>query len=446
MSISRTNSFDSSNVSYDMSDTSSLRHNSTSSQSYYTHDFRHIDPNDAETSLIITTPIPTSAYKLETFFFQRFISSVWLNSQAEQWQRYLPSLMNSSPALYFSVMSLSALYMHRTGVDLRAKDISMSLYQLTLVHLQRALYHPQVAHHDATLMAMVIISLYELIDKPGNDSWCSHSRGTAELLKLRGSDSCRDGTGRMLFLTFRGFEVIRAILQFDESFVADEEWTLATSSPKTIQSSNGLLKDDRTTTSTELPDYSAVLFMLGGKTANFQAKCMRLSKQDRLDHVLAGELSAEAEQLERQFHSWRGSLPQSYNGRERPSVITNSPYSSIQEFDTLSMGYQLAFYSAFLLLLHRTVAKYVRRDLTQLPLSCQGYAKFIVKTAEFLTQGCTTASLNVTWPIYMACIALTQERERKWAVVLLRTIAMKGWTVASSAIDAAHIVLKPPYR
>lgn len=179
-------------------------------------------------------------------------------------------------------MSLSALYMYKTGVDPRSKNLALSSYQVTLSHLQKALYDPVIAREDATLMATVIIGLYELIDKPGHNSWCSHSRGTAELMKLRGPAATSSGIFRMIFLTFRGFQVMRAILQVDEIFVADKSWTVNSSSAQTLLASAGALGDSPPTrhdlsSATNLSadrdlegtiDYAAVLFMLSGQVAN----------------------------------------------------------------------------------------------------------------------------------------------------------------------------------
>jgi hypothetical protein len=46
-------------------------------------------------------------------------------------------------------------------------------------------------------------------------------------MKMRGQRNLQTGLGKMLFRTFRGFEVLRAILQLDSTFVADEAWTSA---------------------------------------------------------------------------------------------------------------------------------------------------------------------------------------------------------------------------
>lgn len=399
--------------------------------------------------LRITSAIPTSANRLETFFFQHFINSVWLHSQADSWKANLPGVLNQSSALYYSVVSLSALFMSTTGVDVRARDMALSLYQMALSHLQKALYDPNTAFLDTTLMATLILGFYELIDKPGHD-WCAHSRGTAELMKLRGPIASSSGMGRMVFRTFRGFEVVRAILQQETTFVADEEWTVFSADPQTIASSGGILKPEHeydeghdvfVSTPKADPDYAAVLFMLGGQVANFQAACVQAARAGPLNHDLSKEFLQQAEFIEERLRTWRACLPANYDGRERLSVLEASPYITVQDFDSVMIAYQLIFYSAFLLLLHRTVAKYIYNDVQSIPETDQDHASFIVKTAESMTQGLTTASLNATWPLYMASISLREEREQRWTMSLLRCIVQdKGWSVANAALRATKVI------
>lgn len=433
-------------------------------------------------------PQQSPALHLETFFFQRFITSVWLHSQADAWRHHLPVVLNESPALYYSVMGLSALYMARTGTNPGAVGSALSLYQGALGHLQQALWDPGQAYEDSTLMATMIIGLYELIDKPSLASWSSHSRGTAELMRLRGSEAVRSGVGRMLFLTFRGFEVLRAITQREETFLTDPEWTVKSSNRATIEASGGLLSlsldeqqarmktanaygldNDRDDDDGSV-DYSAVLFMLGAQTASFQATCQRRFNAREMTGTVPTELLTEARIIESNLKKWLALLPDSYapmevrvappphssspkmssssssssssscSSRSSSLMRTNAvpPYPVDYDYNSFLIGYQRCFQSAFLLLLHKTMAKYILRDVSRIPQTDQELARSIVKSANFLTRGKTTASLNVTWPIFMASMSLRDPGEKQWAMGLLLVICReKGWAVANSALNAA---------
>lgn len=397
-------------------------------------------------------PNPTAAFQLETFFYHRFIGSVWLHSQAPAWKEHLPTVLHKSPALYYSVMSLSALFMAQTGTNPQANDLALSLYQSTLHHLQAALFDTQEALQDTTLMATVIIGFYELIDKPSHESWASHSKGTAELIKLRAKQNFTTEMGKMLYRTFRGFEVLRAILQFDHTIVADAGWTTQSANNQTILSSKGLLpgheapsqqkRDD-----TGSPDYAAVLFMLGGQAANLQADLSRYSNETPKQ---SAQFMDRAMRIEQDLYAWRTNLPNTYNSPPQivPSSGTNpttTSTSSSSSTDPFMVGWQLCFYSAFTLLLHRSIAKYIHHDSKRVPSSDQALAKFILTTASSLTTGqhTTTMSLNMTWPVYMSSISLHSDDDRRWAMDVLRVIySEKGWSVAQSALSAADQIVR----
>ncbi|CCG83682.1 protein of unknown function [Taphrina deformans PYCC 5710] len=392
-------------------------------------------------------PSQATAFQLETFFYHRFIDSVWLHSQADAWKEHLPAVLHKSPALYYSVMSLSALFMAKTDRNPQAKDLALSLYQATLGHLQTALFDTSAAFEDTTLMATVIIGFYELIDKSTHESWASHSRGTAELMRMRGQQNLHTGTGRMLFRTFRGFEVLRAILQVDRTFVADEAWTSASANPQTILSSKGLLRPSTTDppaagsqlATAEQPDYAAVLFMLGGQAANLQADCAQQSSRGKLTREESSALVDRATRIEQKLYTWRTSLPTIYNTTQAvPATTPTAVHHTSTSPNSFTIGYQLCFYAGFLLLVHRTIAKYVHRDLARVPATDQALARMILQTADLLTRGQTTMSLNITWPVYMSSITLLNDAERRWSLKVLRLIGVeKGWSVAKSALSAA---------
>lgn len=409
--------------------------------------------------LLVSAPQHSPAHHLETFFFRRFITSIWLHSQVEAWQYWLPRTLRNSQALYFSVLSLSALYMSKMESQPRIKEFSLSLYQGTLGHLQKALYDPIEAMRDETLMATIVIGLYELIDKPDSTSWASHSRGTAELLKMRGSEAVRGGLGRTLFLTFRGYEVIRAIVQCEETFLADEVWTVESSTGQTLQASNGLLHEirkPRESAAHPSPDYAAVLFMLGGQVANLQVACVRYHQHEQQaprqgNHASSAMRDAILEQaahIEHKLKLWRASLPPLYNAQNLSNTLDLSSYN---------VAYQLCFYSAFVIFTQRLVQKYVfageqssspsktgnssphRHPPRQHATEQDALARFILLTTQFLTLTSTSVNLNVTWPLFIASISLARTEDRVAAIELLRSIAReKGWAIANTAWTAAN--------
>lgn len=382
--------------------------------------------------------IPTSAHRLQTFFFQRFIDTIWLHSQAAQFKAQLPNLMHKSPALHNAVLALSALYMSRSGVDRRATDVALPLYSSTIKQLQKCLYDPQLAFDDSTLVTTVLIGIYELVDKPGHSNWCTHTRGTAELIKLRGAATAKSGFGRSLYFTARSFEVVRAILVYEYTYLADPEWQ----PEPLVQSVEQLnvMPDGFDGTTDEITDRASALWILGARSANFQARCAQL-KGRALQPDLVASLLEEASMIEADIDEWRAQLPLVYAAVTVPSIMEESPYTTIQQYTCFQVGYQICFAAAFTLLLHRTIGKFIQRDLGSLPAVDQALAAEIAKTSEFLTQGMTTGSMAVIWPLYIASITHQSDAELKWTLALLQSIAeRKAFSAAQRAIWANKLV------
>ena len=57
------------------------------------------------------------------------------------------------------------------------------------------------------------------------ESWLRHIlHGTSKILQLRGPNAHLTGPGRSFFLTVRVFEICRAIIYSEPSFLCDEDW------------------------------------------------------------------------------------------------------------------------------------------------------------------------------------------------------------------------------
>lgn len=58
------------------------------------------------------------------------------------------------------------------------------------------------------------------------EGWIKHVLyGTSQLLKLRGPSACLEGSGRSFFLTMRLFEICRALIYNESTFLEEPAWT-----------------------------------------------------------------------------------------------------------------------------------------------------------------------------------------------------------------------------
>ncbi|ORY76981.1 hypothetical protein BCR37DRAFT_395069 [Protomyces lactucae-debilis] len=427
-----------------------------------THSDTHVSQIDPQSSMDVVhdaqpidliwnaQALPSSFIRLETFFFRRFITSVWLHSYSDLWRNMLPSVLNTSAPLYHSVLALSAMYMFKNGIDRRAKDSAMSHYAVAVQQLQAALYNPQEAMKDTTLMATVIMGFYEMLDKDDHKSWCAHTKGAQQLIRLRGPRATSSGLGKMMYVTLRGFETVRAILEYEETLFAEETWTIPSANPATRFHFAELLgpqcppvSPDALATSAP-PDYASVLYMLGSKVGSCQARAHKLYKSGQLTPPAKCQVSIEVETVVEQLKQWRMLLPPVYDGREAPSTLPLSPYKMITIFDGPLEAQQICFYCAFMLQAFRIRAKYVLDDPTDLPPEAQDLARKIIKVADYLSAGLTTTSLQITWPLYAASIALCDREEQAWARRMMKAIASeKRWAIAKQALKAHSVEARP---
>ncbi|KAL1893275.1 hypothetical protein Sste5346_006451 [Sporothrix stenoceras] len=80
---------------------------------------------------------------------------------------------------------------------------------------------------DAVLWTTLFLGFYELMNEtPPGEGWRLHMvHGTGKALRASGAACCRRGRSRTFFLQARVFEVFRAIICSDATFLTEPEWT-----------------------------------------------------------------------------------------------------------------------------------------------------------------------------------------------------------------------------
>ncbi|RAL03714.1 uncharacterized protein BO80DRAFT_400779 [Aspergillus ibericus CBS 121593] len=127
--------------------------------------------------------------------------------------RFLPSLLEKdpSPALSASVKAVGLLGMARMS---HGKYRAREAYSIALCATNSALRDPTTATSDATLGAVLLLSLYELITSRPSEmgrGWKDHAQGAAKLLELRGEEQLNSPVGLELFTIVRFQNVISSV-------------------------------------------------------------------------------------------------------------------------------------------------------------------------------------------------------------------------------------------
>ncbi|KAJ5243782.1 hypothetical protein N7489_003878 [Penicillium chrysogenum] len=122
-----------------------------------------------------------------------------------------------------SVSCLSAEYLgHLTG-DPRLHQFGRQEYSKALGAIRRALNSDE-ALSDSLLLAVILLSIYEMNTRTTRDAWVYHSRAVKQLLLRRRTTFCLSGVGRVCHFAYRPFLIAAALYEGEPCFLADDNW------------------------------------------------------------------------------------------------------------------------------------------------------------------------------------------------------------------------------
>ncbi|KUM62201.1 hypothetical protein ACN42_g4921 [Penicillium freii] len=122
-----------------------------------------------------------------------------------------------------SVSCISAEYLgHLTG-DPRLHHFSRQEYSKALGATRRALSSDE-AMSDDLLIAVILLSLYEMNTRTTRDAWVYHSRAVKQLMLRRGMKFYLSGVGRVCHFAYRPFLIAAALYEGEPCFLADDNW------------------------------------------------------------------------------------------------------------------------------------------------------------------------------------------------------------------------------
>jgi hypothetical protein len=137
----------------------------------------------------------------------------------------------SSPGLCDAIVAVSALDIsrsHTSRVHLTQRNIesrALAAYQASVRATQAEIEGNTILTNEHTLWTTFFLGLFELMYDVSGEGWIKHILyGTSKLLQLRGSSAHQTGRGRSFFITMRVFEVCRALIYNEDTFLYHEEW------------------------------------------------------------------------------------------------------------------------------------------------------------------------------------------------------------------------------
>ncbi|CAK7207438.1 hypothetical protein SEUCBS139899_010248 [Sporothrix eucalyptigena] len=206
-------------------------------------------PTSPITTLWISSTDSTSAYYLHHFY--AFVRRNDFTGKAAAVQDDLQHLGQLGPATYLRDAMLAIGAMHAANSNPAAMTptpmsltttttpprssghrAALEYYSAAVSGLSRTLaaascnMPPDADMRDAVLWTTLFLGFYELMSESPGQGWQLHMvHGTARALRASGAACCRRGRPRTFFLQARVFEVFRAIVCSDATFLTEPEWT-----------------------------------------------------------------------------------------------------------------------------------------------------------------------------------------------------------------------------
>lgn len=142
------------------------------------------------------------------------------------WTLVIPQMPSDETALNLAFLAVSAARVGRDHHDRRLIEESLKIYGKALRDLQSALYDPKRMYSDGTLVACMLLNLYEIFE--GSDrktlAWISHSQGAARLVELRGVGRHTTRESNFLFCGTRIPIILAAIVRRQATFLSSPDW------------------------------------------------------------------------------------------------------------------------------------------------------------------------------------------------------------------------------
>ncbi|KAI9740241.1 MAG: hypothetical protein M1834_004819 [Cirrosporium novae-zelandiae] len=197
-----------------------------------------LDPQIVTRGLFLPPPVlPPSLAEHESIclFFSTFILPTNPEVQYPGFLAFLPDLYQSSseqhPCFRMALSSVGmACNAHRLSSSTLAMDARIT-FGKSLGLLRNAIQNPERPCHDATMMTIWLLGLYEAMSEGPLEPWGSHIQVISYLLKLRGGQQLDTKWGRDVFRTLFGHLKLRSLIFSEQLTLNPREWTDKTTGP-----------------------------------------------------------------------------------------------------------------------------------------------------------------------------------------------------------------------
>lgn len=122
-----------------------------------------------------------------------------------------------------TVSCLSAEYLGYLTRDPRFHHFGRQKYSEALRATRQALDSNE-AFSDTMIIAVILLSFYEMNIRTTRDAWLCHSRAVKQLMVKRGVNFHLSGPGRVFHFAFRPFLIAAALYEGESCFLDEDQW------------------------------------------------------------------------------------------------------------------------------------------------------------------------------------------------------------------------------
>ncbi|RFU34913.1 hypothetical protein B7463_g1372, partial [Scytalidium lignicola] len=186
-------------------------------------------PETNTTSSVICRNVPPDiSHQSVKHFFSEFL--VTNNFGSELLDLKTLGAFQSSSSLYHAVLAVGALDLgHKSSTPiLRRRGImiqALTAYRTSIVAVKNDMASGQLLRSDASLWTTFFLGIFELMYDVSGEGWIKHMLyGTSSILQARGPAAHLSGPGRLFFITVRVFEICRALIYMEPTFLCTPPW------------------------------------------------------------------------------------------------------------------------------------------------------------------------------------------------------------------------------
>ncbi|KAK0385723.1 hypothetical protein NLU13_6900 [Sarocladium strictum] len=163
------------------------------------------------------------------YYFDIFVQRNNFVASTASYDLDVKSLLGTEPGCYLvhAVTALGALQSSRLSLATSHDDsrTAIKAYSSSVVALREAMAQLTAPSRLHVLWTTLLLGVFELMNSESGDGWLVHMvHGTGAALQASGPSSCMSGPGQSFFLQARVFEVSRALLLGESTFLSNPEW------------------------------------------------------------------------------------------------------------------------------------------------------------------------------------------------------------------------------